>query len=456
MTPGTAKQGIIRVIFFVIIAINGKKAIVISNLTIIPRDQHQVSRKHIGDNALKVLSRLRRAGYDAYLVGGCVRDLMIGKIPKDFDVSTNAHPEQIKKVFSNCRLVGRRFRLAHIHFGREVIEVATFRAPHHREGESLQHEDGRILRDNVYGTEEEDAWRRDFTVNALYYDISDFSIRDHVGAMADIESRTLRMIGDPYERYKEDPVRMLRAIRFAAKLGFSIEPLTQAPIKELGAMLKDIPSSRLFDELLKLFHGAAAVRAFQLLREYDLSRYLFPLTDEYFKRNVDSSAERLVIASLANTDARIKEGKSVTPAFLFATMLWGPLLEELDAKSHKVPQYQAIHIAADQLLATQLQYTSIPRRFSVMMREIWQLQSRFETRWGKRPWRLLEHPRFRAAYDFLVLRADAGEVEPELAAWWTEFQECDEARQKKMLKKNDGPRKRHRRTRSAAPKTVDA
>ena len=401
-----------------------------------------------------MLSRLRSAGYDAYLVGGCVRDLLIGKIPKDFDVSTRAHPEQVQAVFKNCRLIGRRFRLAHIHFGREVIEVATFRAPHHQEGESLQHEDGRILRDNVYGTQEEDAWRRDFTVNALYYDSVDFSVRDHVGAMADIESRTLRMIGEPSERYKEDPVRMLRAVRFAAKLDFSIEPATQAPIKELGGMLKDIPSSRLFDELLKLFHGAAAVKTFHLLREYDLLRQLFPLSDDYFKNNIDSSAERLVLASLANTDARISEGKSVTPAFLFAAMLWGPMLKELEGKSNKVPQYQAIQVAADQLLAKQLQYTSIPRRFSVMMREIWQLQSRFEMRSGKRPWRLLEHPRFRAAYDFLVLRANVGEVPAELATWWTDFQECEEPAQKKMLKKSDAP-KRRRRKPTAAKKIIE-
>lgn len=403
-----------------------------------------------------MLSRLRRAGYDAYLVGGCVRDLLIGKIPKDFDVSTNAHPEQVQEVFRNCRLIGRRFRLAHIHFGREVIEVATFRAPHHQQGESLQHEDGRILRDNVYGTEEEDAWRRDFTVNALYYDISDFSVRDHVGAMPDIESRTLRMIGEPSERYKEDPVRMLRAIRFSAKLDFTIDPETQSPIKDLGAMLKDIPSSRLFDELLKLFHGAAAVKTFYLLRENDLLRYLFPLTDDYLNDNANSSAEELINASLANTDARISEGKSVTPAFLFAAMLWGPLLKELDRKSYKVPQYQAIHIAADQLLVAQLQYTSIPRRFSVMMREIWQLQSRFEVRWGKRPWRLLEHPRFRAAYDFLVLRANAEEVPMELATWWTDFQECSESEQKKMLKKSDAPKKRRRKKPTAAKKIIEA
>ena len=419
---------------------------------IIPRSQHAVSRKHISDNALKVLSRLRRAGYDAYLVGGCVRDLLIGRIPKDFDVATNAHPEQISSVFKNCRLIGRRFRLAHIHFGNEIIEVATFRAPHHREGESLQHEDGRILRDNVYGTEHEDAWRRDFTVNALYYDSSDYSVRDHIGAMADIESRTLRIIGDANERYKEDPVRMLRAVRFAAKLGFTLEENTRKPIKALGSMLKDIPASRLFDEVLKLFHGAAAEKTFKQLREYGLLAYLFPLTDDYLEKNKDSSAEQLIIASLANTDARINEGKSVTPAFLLAAMLWGPMLQQLQAKSYKVPQHQAIHIAADQLLATQLQYTSIPRRFSIMMREIWQLQSRFETRWGKRPWRLLQHPRFRAAYDFLLLRAVAGEVESELADWWTEFQDGDEAQQKKMLKKNENPKKKRRRRRKPTTK----
>ncbi len=381
----------------------------------------------------------------------------MGGIPKDFDVATNAHPDQVKSVFNNCRLIGRRFRLAHVYFGREIIEVATFRAPHHQEGESLQHEDGRVLRDNVYGTEFDDAWRRDFTVNALYYDAADGSVRDHVGAMADIESRTLRIIGEANERYKEDPVRMLRAIRFSAKLDFSIEDKTAGPINQLAYLLKDVSSSRLFDEVLKLFHNAAAKNSYGLLRDYGLLAYLFPLTSAYFDDNKDSSAERLLLASLANTDSRIQQGKSVTPAFLLAAMLWGPMQKELQAKSYNVPKHQAIHIATDKVMATQLQYTSIPKRFSIMMREIWQLQSRFETRWGKRPARLMQHPKFRAAYDFLVLRAAAGEIEKELADWWTEYQECDEVAQKRMLKKNEKPTRKRRHRRKPKPsETIEA
>lgn len=404
-----------------------------------------------------MLSRLHGAGYSAYLVGGCVRDLLLGTTPKDFDVATNAHPEQVKAVFRNCRLIGRRFRLAHIHFGREVIEVATFRAPHNGDDAGVQHDDGRILYDNVYGSEVEDAWRRDFTVNALYYDISDLSVRDHVGGIQDIESRTLRMIGEPASRYREDPVRMLRALRFGAKLGFNLEPATALPIMELGAMLEQIPPSRLFDEVLKLFHSAAGVEAFNLLRSYDLLRYLFPLTNQILKQGTAGPAEALLLASLANTDARIKEGKPVNPAFLFAAALWGPMLAELRGGEGGLPQHQAIHIATERVLAKQQQHVSLPRRFAVMMTEIWQLQSRFSLRSGKRPARLLEHPRFRAAYDFMLLRAAIGEETQELADWWTEFQECEPTQQHRLLKKREGPaKKRRRRPRSSTAKAVEA
>lgn len=385
-----------------------------------------------------MLHRLNGAGYEAYLVGGGVRDMLLGREPKDFDIATSATPEQVREVFRNCRLIGRRFRLAHILFGRETIEVATFRAQageEELEGDMEIEEGGRILRDNVYGTLEDDAWRRDFTINALYYDVQDFSVIDYTGGMADIAAGVLRIIGDPDKRYREDPVRMLRAVRFAAKIGFRIDAASEDFIYENGELLNDIPAARLFDEVLKLFMGGHAVQTFELLRHYYLFEFLFPLTDDSLGEEEDGFPHQLVLRALANTDERIAMGKPVTPAFLYAALLWEPvriaMRPLLEQGMEEVP---ALHKAADEVIEEQLRYTSLPRRFSTPMVEIWSMQSRLENRSGRRAFRLLEHPRFRAAYDFLLLRGEAGEAEQELCDWWTEFQTADEPTREAMVK----------------------
>jgi poly(A) polymerase len=396
--------------------------------TIIPRSDHGISRSKVSENALKVLYRLKKSGFKAFLVGGGVRDLLLGLEPKDFDIATDAHPEEVRELFRNSRLIGRRFRLAHVRFGRDVIEVATFRASGESEGEAddREHTDsGRILRDNVYGSIDEDIWRRDFTVNALYYNIEDFSVWDYTGGMDDIRSRTLRLIDDPWTRYREDPVRMLRAVRFAAKLGFEIAPDTAAPIRDLGFHLADVPAARLFDEILKLFQSGHAERSFDLLLEFGLFQYLFPATGSALEQ-ADSEADlKLVRRGLANTDARIAEDKPVTPMFLFAVLLWPAIrrvmqmLQEREGQS----EFDAMQEALNRITAEQTARIAIPRRFSVPMREILVLQRRFHDRRGARAARLLEHKRFRAAYDFLVLRGECGEVDSEVVQWWTEIQE---------------------------------
>ena len=423
---------------------------------IIPRPEHAVSRANISSAALKVLYGLKNAGYQGCLVGGGVRDLLLGREPKDFDVSTDAHPDEVRRVFRNARLIGRRFRLAHVRYGREIIEVATFRARHDSqdvdEQQSAHSDEGRILRDNVYGTIGEDVIRRDFTVNALYYDIKDFSIIDYVDGLKDLQSGTLRMIGDPEQRYREDPVRMLRAVRFAAKLGFRIHPDTEAPIWTLGHLLENIPAARLFEEVLKLFIGGYAVASFELLRHYDLFRYLFPLTDETLAHEDHDFPLTFVSKALENTDKRIAEDKPVTPAFLFATLLWEPMRLRTQAMlAEGATPLEAAQISGNQIVAEQVQYTSLPKRFSFPMREIWMLQPRLERRRGKGPNRLLGHPRFRAAYDFLLLRAEVGEAPEELANWWTEFQQANDgerdqlAQQPAPAKKSSRRRRRRRR-----------
>lgn len=395
----------------------------IANPHIIPRDQHIISRANISQAALKVLYRLKDAGFQAHLVGGGVRDLLLGREPKDFDVATDATPEQVKEVFRNCRLIGRRFRLAHVHFGREIIEVATFRAAQPEPSADHQSDDGMILRDNVYGSIEEDALRRDFTVNALYYNIQDFSVIDYADGVADLEAGMLRLMGDPETRYREDPVRMLRAVRFVAKLGFVIEPQTEKPIWELGELLQGVPPARLFEEILKLFMGGTAVAAFEKLRHYDLFRELFPDTDQALSEQEQEFPHILVMRGMLNTDTRVRDDKPVTPAFLFAILLWEPVrLRSLVLQEQGMLPYPALQQAANEVLDRQLQRVALPRRYSTPMREIWALQSRFEHTKGKRPARLASHPRFRAAYDFLLLRAEAGEVSKDLADWWTEYQ----------------------------------
>jgi poly(A) polymerase len=387
----------------------------------IPREQHPISRAKISPGALKVLYALKDAGYEAYMVGGGVRDLLAGIEPKDFDIATSAHPDEIKRLFRSCRLVGRRFMIAHIRSGDEVLEVTTFRGAitdnHERD------ETGRILSDNVYGTLEEDAFRRDFTINALYYDIRDFSIVDFAGGIDDLNRSSLRLIGDPELRYREDPVRMLRAIRIANKLGFTISPETAEPLPRLAALLREIPPARLFDEILKLFLSRDAVANFDGLRAYGLFGELFPGTEAAI-----SAAKRdleLVRIALANTAARIAREATVTPAFLYGALLWPPYADrvyELEVEQGH-PEAAAQVQAAEEILAQQQRRIAIPKRFSLPMREIWTLQPRFEDRRPGRAKRLLTHPRFRAAYDFLLLRAEAGEPGcAELADWWTKAQ----------------------------------
>lgn len=386
-----------------------------------------------------------------------MRDLLLGLEPKDFDVATDASPEEVRAVFRNCRLIGRRFRLAHVHFGQEIIEVATFRgmqedaSPTEREANN-----GMLMRDNVYGTIEEDALRRDFTVNALYYNVEDFSVIDYTGGLADLENGVLRLLGEPETRYREDPVRMLRAVRFAAKLGFRIDPACEAPLLEMGYLLRSVPAARLFEEILKLFMSGTALQAFEKLRHYNLFAELFPETDECLAHEEHAFPITFVVRGLHNTDLRVREGKPVTPAFLFAVLLWEPvrrLSEKLVASGehHSVAMQQS----GAEVITRQIAQSSIPRRFSMPMREIWQLQHRFEQRGGKRVKRLLAHPRFRAAYDFLVLRAEAGEADTALAQWWTELQEAQPEVQNQLINKESTAtgrrRRRRRRSKPASP-----
>lgn len=413
------------------------------------RSEHNISRSLISDNALKVLYRLRKADFQAYLVGGCVRDLLLGREPKDFDVVTDAHPEQIRAVFRNCRLIGRRFRLAHVHFGHEIVEVATFRGIANGEGEGdrVMENDGRILRDNVYGSIEEDAWRRDFTVNALYYNISDFSVVDYVGGMEDHKASVLRLIGDAEERYREDPVRMLRAIRFAVKLSFKLHPSCEEPIQRLASLLSDIPAARLYEEVLKLLLSGYAVQSFEQLRHYHLFGSLFPETEVCLAVAPEGFPLTFLAKALERTDARFQENKAVTPYFLFAALLWEPVRIQAGARIKEGEDaILAFQEAAAEVIARQIRHTAFPRSVGQPMREVWMLQPRFERIKGIRPFRLLTHPRFRAAYDFLVLRAETGEADPALAEWWTTFQSASEAEQKAMTR--DGSRRRSGRSRS--------
>jgi poly(A) polymerase len=412
---------------------------------VIPRAEHSISRAAISPNALKVLYRLKEGGYEAFLVGGAVRDLLLGITPKDFDVATNALPDEVRRLFRNCRLIGRRFRLAHVHFGSEIIEVATFRASAAPEREDAEDSDaegeavatptpddpahrafdttGRILRDNLYGTIEEDVWRRDFAANGLYYNIEDFSIWDFVDGTSDVRARRLKLIGDPETRYREDPVRMLRAVRFAAKLDFSIEPATEAPIRELAYLLDGVPPARLFDECLKLFLSGYGVKSFKLLQKYGLFEHLFPSAAEAFALPPYAYAEQMLEVGLANTDARVLADKPVTPTFLFAVLLWSAVLREMNEReAGPSPDLAQLMQACDSVLRAQQSRVAIPRRFTVPMRELLMLQPRFNRRSGVKSLSLLQHPRFRAAYDFLLLRAQVGVADPELAAWWTHIQ----------------------------------
>jgi poly(A) polymerase len=410
---------------------------------IIPRGEHPISRDSISPNAMRVLYRLHNAGYQACLVGGSVRDLLLGREPKDFDVATDARPEQVRELFRNCRLIGRRFRLAHVHFGQEIIEVSTFRAPHDPEEVGGHSVDGRIIRDNVYGTMEEDVWRRDFTANALFYNVEDFSVIDYAGGVADIEGGLIRLIGEPSRRYTEDPVRLLRAVRFAAKLGFRIHPDTERPIPQLAHMLEQMPPGRLFEEALKMFMGGYGLQTFEQLRRYGLFGPLFPQTEEILAEEEGGFPHTLLIRALENTDKRVAEGKPVTPGFLVAALLWLPMHDAAaESIANGLPEADALSLAADTVISRQIASTSIPRRFTQMARDIWQLQPRFARREGKRPQRLLQHPKFRAAYDFLLLRVAAGEDLGECADWWTRLVEREGVPEKAPIERKRPKRRR--------------
>ena len=413
---------------------------------VIERPDHCISRDNISDSALKVLYRLNNAGYEAYLVGGAVRDLLLGIKPKDFDVVTDAHPEQIRELFRNCRLIGRRFRLAHVRFGDEIIEVSTFRAPHHTADTGGVTEDGRIVRDNVYGSIDDDVWRRDFTANALFYEVRNFSIVDYVNGIRDIEDKQLRLIGDAEQRYQEDPVRMLRAARFAAKLNFTISAEAAEPIHKMAGLLQDVSEARLYEEFNKLFLSGHGQASFELLRQFPMFAMLFADACENMQNNEFS--EKLFRLALANTDQRVQEGLPVTPAFIIAALLWGPMRKQADEHlSNGVIEHDSIQLAGDSVISRQVKTVAMPRRITLMSREIWLLQARLKNRRGKRPMRLLTHPRFRAAYDFLVLRQQAGENLSELVNWWHGFQEqhpelIHRNAQRKPSRRRNRPRKR--------------
>lgn len=395
-----------------------------------------VSNEHISKKALQVVQGLQDAGFQAYLVGGCVRDLIVGSKPKDFDVSTNATPEQIKKTFGrNARIIGRRFKLVHVRFGYEVIEVATFRADASDRkkvgrNEMTEGDQGQLLRDNVYGSIEEDVVRRDFTVNAMYYDSVSGEIIDFMGGIDDVKAGKLKSIGEPEQRFTEDPVRMLRVIRFAAKLGFEMEPEALAMIEEQGKLLSHVSNARLFEEVLKLFHGGAAYDTYLLLRKYGLFKYLFPFTDQMVIDGVDGLPER----ALKNTDKRIRQGKPVIPAFLFACMMWDPV--KADAQillDDGANESQAWRVAMNDGLRDQNQYVAVPRRLADIILDIWNIHFRLIKRNPRMIKASLNNRRFRAAYDFLLLRTMVHEVDEEISDWWTAIQEVDQAGQDTMI-----------------------
>ncbi len=430
---------------------------------IIGVNKHGIRREQISSGSRRTVETLQQQGYKAYVVGGAVRDLLAGFTPKDYDVATNATPEQVRHCFRRSRIIGRRFQIVHVLMGSETIEVTTFRGHH---GEQGQHsgnkahtdEQGRVLRDNVFGSEKDDAARRDFTVNALYFDPTSETIVDYHHGVADLKQKTLRMIGDPKTRYREDPVRMLRAVRLAAKLGLSIDPEASRPIREMSVLIENVPPSRLFDEMLKLLTSGYAVKCVQQLRAEGLHNGLLPLLDVILDQPL---GERFVMLALENTDRRVREGKATSPGFLFATLLWHEVLAKweaiLNSGERGTARIPALFLAMDAVLDVQAEKLAITRRIAGDIKDIWALQPRFEQRSGKRPYGVLEQPRFRAGYDFLLLRAESGEVDSELGQWWTDFMNRDgEARAAMLLPpKADEAKKRRRRKRKPAAASAE-
>ena len=410
--------------------------------------EHGIRRESISYGARKVCESLQARGFHAYVVGGAVRDLMLGVTPKDFDVATDASPEEVHRIVRRSRMIGRRFKIVHALYGEEIVEVSTFRASSPGE---VDEETGRVLRDNVFGTRAQDAERRDFTVNALYYDPTAETVLDYHRGVRDLRKRIMRMIGDPALRYREDPIRMLRAVRLAAKLGFTIAPKTRAPIQSMAGLLEDVPLARVFDEMLKLLlsgHAAACVRQ---LRAEGLHHGLLPMLDVILEQPL---GEKFVYLALAQTDERVRTDKPVSPAFLFAALLWHEVLaawKKREARGeNRIP---AMYAAMDDVLETQTDKLAIPRRFTATMKEIWSLQPRFEHRSGRRPFGLLEHPRLRGGYDFLHLRAESGEIPREIVEWWRRFMDATpEERAELLLPAEHGEKKRRRRRRSPGAK----
>jgi poly(A) polymerase len=418
---------------------------------VVPFSAHGISRDRISPCALKVTQTLQEHGHTAYVVGGAVRDAMLGLEPKDFDVATSATPEEVRELFRRSRIIGRRFRIVHVMCGREIVEVSTYRAgaaaPEDTD-EQIADEHGRLLRDNVFGTQEQDALRRDFTINALFYDPATQDVWDYHGGVEDLKKKKMRMIGDPETRYREDPVRMLRAVRLSASKGIEIDEGTRAPIKSLTPLLANVPAARLFDEMLKLLLSGHAYECVMALRQEGLHHGLLPMLDVILEQPM---GERFVMMALRNTDARIKSDKPVSPSFLFASLLWHEVLAAWrKAEDEGVPSVPALYQAMDQVVQTQASMLAIPRRYGADMKEIWVMQPRFTQRSGRRPYRLLENPRFRAGYDFLLLRCASGEVDPSMGEWWTRFQHAGEDERKALLSEHAGEgekRKRRRRRR---------
>ncbi len=415
--------------------------------------EHGIDPDSISAGAMTIVRELHDAGYEGLLVGGCVRDLLLGGHPKDYDVVTDARPEQIAKIFKKVRLIGRRFRLAHVRIGREIIEVSTYRA--HRGDDDFTEDShsalGRLLSDNIYGSREEDVVRRDFTVNALFYDCVDDVVFDYLGGLDDIRQRILRIIGDPVARIKEDPVRLLRAVRFAAKLDFKFHPDTEAALRPMAFHLEEVPRARLYEEVLKLFHNGRALKTFKMLREYELFEPLFPHTYELLEEDYEGKRQHFIELAMENTDRRVAQDKPVIPAYLFAVLLWPPVREGwIDYQAQGKNDFEALRDAAHDVIMEQVGRVAIPRRVSIPVREIWDLHRRLQNIRPRNVERLMAHKRFRAAYDFCLLRAQAGEISSDAGDWWTRFQNEDPAGRKRMLRElgrssKTGHRPRRRR-----------
>jgi len=416
-----------------------------SHPAVLQQDEHGIDPRLLSSNAARVIHILEKAGYEAYIVGGAVRDLLLGIQPKDFDVATNATPEQVRRLFRRAFLIGRRFQIVHVMFGQDLIEVTTFRS--NASSSAIKDETGRLLRDNTFGTQQEDALRRDFTINAMYYNPTHQTLHDFHGGTADLKKRVLRIIGNPAERFREDPVRMLRIVRFAAKLGFTIDPETATPISSLAPLINNVPSARLFDEMLKLLMSGHAMACLQELRHQGLHHGLLPLLEVALKR---PERARFVELALNRTDQRIREEKTVSPGFIFSALLWTQVSEKWEqyraAGEYPIP---ALHAAANDIFDTQTEKLALQRRIISDMRDIWSLQPRLERRTGRTAYKLIEHDRFRAAYDFLLLRCEAGEIDPEVGKWWTDFISADASSREELLtikgKSTAEPPKRKRR-----------